>query len=196
MPSVLACSGSRILPPAEAAAIRSVIAKPSSCALFDLLLYTGLRFAEVRQLVTDPSIFDEDRGILTILNMKPRATAPVRIVLLSDRGRAAVQTFIDLGAKVPGSHNAWHQNLIHWSRAAELTALPSSKATGNPTGIRVRTTRKTWESWLLAACPDRLIDIALSQGHSETIAIRHYGNLAWTPDEREAIRAEVVGWCR
>ena len=196
MASALSCAGSRVLSPAEASAIRAVISRPSSRALFDLLIYSGLRFAEVRQLAATPSIFDEERGTLTIRSMKPKATIPARNVILGERGRAAVRTFLDLGAKIPQDVTTWQRNLIAWSKAAGLSPLPGAPSAGNPFGITARTSRKSWESWLLAACPDRLIDIVMSQGHSETVAIRHYINLAWTPAEREAIRAEVVGWCR
>ncbi|WP_304920350.1 hypothetical protein [Methanocalculus sp.] len=46
--NALQMNGSRILSPTEAREIRSVIRKPSNRVLFDLLLYTGLRFVEVR----------------------------------------------------------------------------------------------------------------------------------------------------
>lgn len=196
MPSALTCNGSRVLTPAEADAIRSVISKPSSRALFDVLLYSGMRFAEVRQLAANPALFDEERGAISIRSMKPKATQDARNVILGDKGIAAVRTFIETGAKVPGHVSAWQQNLIRWAAAAGLAPLPAPPEKGNPYGITVRTSRKTWESWLLAACPAEFIRIIRSQGHGETVALQHYINCAFTAAEREAIRAEVVGWCR
>lgn len=196
MPSALSCNGSRVLSPAEADAIRAVISKPSSRALFDLLLYTGLRFAEVRQLAADPSILDQERGTLAIRSTKAKARQVGRNVILGDRGRAAVAAFLEAGGKMPAHVTAWQQNLIAWSRAAGLAPLSGPTAAGNPAGMTTRTTRKTWESWLLAACPAEIVRITLSQGHSETIALRHYLNVSWTAEEREAIAAEVGGWCR
>lgn len=196
MPSALSVAGSRVLTPAEANAIRSVISKPSSRALFDLMIYTGLRFSEVRQLAESPVIFDEERRRLYIRSTKPKAKvkAPERGVVLGDRGLAAVRSFLATGAKVPASVSAWQQNLIRWAAAAGLAPLPTATTPSNPTGITVRTSRKSWESWLLAACPDRIVQITLSQGHSETVALRHYLSAAWTDDEIEAIRLEVAGW--
>lgn len=194
MPSALSVAGSRVLTPAEADAIRSVISKPSSKALFDLMLYTGLRFSEVRQLAETPAIFDEERRRLYIRSTKAKANGPKRDVVLGDRGRAAVRIFLDLGAKVPASVSAWQQNLIRWADLAGLAPLPTATTAGNRTGITARTTRKTWESWLLAACPAEITRITLSQGHSETVALRHYLSAAWTEDEIEAIRLEVAGW--
>ena len=54
--SALTCNSSRVLTPIEADKIRDVIEKPSSKALFNLMLYTGLRLAEVQQLQTTRDI--------------------------------------------------------------------------------------------------------------------------------------------
>ena len=196
MSSALTCNGSRVLTPEEASAIRTVISKPSSRALFDLLLYSGLRFAEVRQLADNPAIFDEDRGTLSIRSMKPTARQAGRNVILGEKGVAAVREFLKMGAKVPANVTSWQQNLIAWCKAAHLETLPAVPEKGNPYGITARTTRKSWESWLLAACPDQIVRITLSQGHSETVALHHYLNVSFTAAERETIKAEVVGWCR
>jgi len=196
MSSARQCAGSRVLTPAEADAIRSVISKPSARLLFDVLLYTGVRFSELRQLAADPARLDDELGTVLIASTKPRARYAVRNVHLGDRGRAAVRAWLDAGAKMPNSPTSWQQNLIRWSALAGLAPLPGATAAGNPYGITVRTSRKTWESWILTACPEQIINIVVSQGHTESVAIRHYVNLAWTPAEREAIRAETAGWCR
>lgn len=194
MPSALSAAGSRVLTPTEADALRTVISKPSSKALFDLLLYTGLRYSEVAQLAADPAVFDEERKKIAIRSTKAKAKAPARDVRLGDRGRAAVRTFLELGVKGPSSPSSWQQNLIRWADLAGLAPLPGATAS-NPTGITVRTTRKTWESWLLAACPAEITRITYSQGHSETTALKHYLNISFMPEEVEAIRREVAGWC-
>ncbi len=85
-------------------------------------------------------------------------------------------------------------NLIRWAKRARITALPGYEQDNNPTGITVRTTRKTWESWLLASYPDKVINITLSQGHTETTALRHYFNISFTPAERQALKEETRGW--
>lgn len=196
MTSALLCNGSRVLTPDEATLIRSVIQKPSSRALFDLLLYTGLRFAEARQLADNPVIFDEGRGTLSIRSQKVKAKQNGRNVILGDKGIAAVREFLKLGGKVPATTSTFQNNLIAWCKAAGITSLATPPATGNQYGITVRTTRKTWESWLLAACPEQIVRITLSQGHSETVALHHYLNVSFTTEERQAIVQEVIGWCR
>ena len=52
--SALTCNSSRVFTPIEADKIRDVIEKPSSKALFNLMLYTGLRLAEVQQADKQP----------------------------------------------------------------------------------------------------------------------------------------------
>ena len=194
MASALTCNGSRVLTPGEADSIRRVISKPSNRALFDLMLYTGLRLEEVRQLVEHPEIFDEERRLLVIKSGKAKASQKSRNVILSDKGVEAVRAFLQ-APKMPASSSAWQTNLIRWSKIAGLSPLPGrSEEGGNVYGITVRTSRKSLESWLLTAYPDRAAWIALSQGHTETTALGHYLNVSFTDQERSDILGEVRGW--
>lgn len=194
MVSALTCNGSRVLTPGEATSIRRVISKPSNRALFDLMLYTGLRLEEVRQLIEHPEIFDEERRLLVIKSGKAKASQKSRNVILSDKGVEAVRAFLQ-APKMPASSSAWQTNLIRWSKIAGLSPLPGrSEEGGNVYGITVRTSRKSLESWLLTAYPDRAAWIALSQGHTETTALGHYLNVSFTDQERSDILGEVRGW--
>ena len=191
--SALTCNNSRVLTPEEADRIRTVIEKPSSRALFDLMLYTGMRLSEVVQLRDSPAIFDQERRTITIKSGKAKATQISRNVCLSDKGLLAVEEYLK-NPSVPSSPHVWQANLIRWAQRARLKALPGQEQSGNPTGITVRTSRKSWESWLLAAFPEKVINIVLSQGHTEATALRHYFNISWTQGEREAIKEQVKGW--
>jgi len=193
MTSALQCNSSRILTVDEANRIRAVIEKPSSRALFDLLLCTGMRLSEVKQLRDNPAIFDQERRSIVIKSGKTQASQAGRNVCLSDKGMQAVKAYLALPS-VPGSPTGWQKNLIRWAQRARLTALPGHEISGNPTGITVRTSRKSLESWLLSAHPDKLPYIVLSQGHNEMMSIRHYLNIAFTAAERADIQREVRGW--
>lgn len=190
--NALQVNGSRILSPAEAATIRSVIRKPSNRALFDLLLYTGLRFVEIRQLAETPEIYDRERRLLSIRSGKSRATQKYRNVILCNKGVVAVERYLQ-NPKLPASSSAWQTNLIRWCRQAGVSELPGRRGS-NPYGITVRTSRKTLESWLLSAYPNKISWVALSQGHTESVSLRHYLTAGFTNGEREAIRGEVKGW--
>jgi len=196
MSSALVSNGSRVLTPTESDAMRAVIAKPSNRLLFDLLTFTGLRLTEVQQLVAFPNVYDPERRIITIRSGKALATQRTRNVRLCDRGVAAVERFLER-PKVPASSSAWQQNLIRWARAARLVPIPGKEHDAyNPCGLTVRTTRKTLESWLLASYPAMATYVALSQGHTEITAMRHYLNLSFTPEERAMIADQVAGWLR
>ena len=194
MVSALTCNGSRVLTPEEVSSIRRVISKPSNQALFDLMIYSGLRLEEVRQLVDCPGIFDEERGSIVIRSGKAKATQKTRNVILSDKGVEAVRAFLQ-APKMPATSSAWQTNLIRWSKIAGISPLPDrSGEGGNVYGITVRTSRKSWESWLLTVYEGKAVKIALSQGHTESTALGHYLNLSFTDQEREAIVEEVRGW--
>lgn len=182
--------------PTETEAIRAVISKPSNRSLYDVLQFTGVRLSELRQLADTPGVFDPDRRTLLIRSGKPRATQKDRNVILCDRGVAAVEEYLN-APRVPSSPSAWQTNLIRWARAARLAVVPGGNSTAyNPCGITTRTTRKTLESWLLAVYPDRATHVALSQGHTEVTALRHYLNLSFTSEERCAIADQITGWLR
>ncbi len=197
--SALICNGQRVLTPDEVTGIRGVITKPSGRALFDLMLYTGLRLSEVRQMVDNPAIFDEKRKMITITSSKKEARQKTRNVHLCDNGIMAVKAFLNLKEKkIPSSPSAWQINLIRWCRSARIEPLPGKdpRDTSNIFGITVRTTRKTLESWLLTAYPERSVYVALSQGHTVLVQLQHYLNLSYTGEEREEIREQVSGWCK
>ena len=185
--------------PDEVTAIQNVITKPSSRALFDLMLYTGLRLSEVKQIVQNPAIFDEKRKIITITSSKKEATQKTRNVHLCDNGLLAVRAFLNQKEKkIPSSPSAWQMNLIRWCKSARIEPLAGKDPLdgGNIFGITVRTTRKTLESWLLTAYPDRSVYVALSQGHTVLVQLQHYLNLSWTEEERAEIKEQVKGWCK
>lgn len=193
--SALTCAGSRVLTPKEVVALQGVISKPSNRALFDLMLFTGLRLEEVRQLHDNPGIFVEDRKYLVIKSGKDKAIMKSREVKLCDKGMEAVRAFL-ISPKMPVTSSAWQTNLIRWCKAAHIKPLPgiADDAPGNRYGITCRTSRKTLESWLLVAYPAHLPNIALSQGHNEVTSLKHYMSAGFTQAEKEIIPALVTGW--
>jgi integrase len=193
MSSALVSNGSRVFTPDEVKAIRSVISKPSLLALFNLLLYTGMRLSEVRQLVDNPLIFDKERKTILIVSGKTKATQKDRNILLNEKGLQAVRGFLK-NPVYPQSPFAWQKNLIRWCRAAHLAELPNPDYESNRYGVTVRSTRKTWESWLMTCHEDKAVRIALSQGHKESTQIGHYLNLLFTDEEYNQICEEVSDW--
>ena len=201
--------GTRVLRPGEMDRLREVMGKPSNRVVFDCLLFTGLRYAELTQVWEDPSRFDPSVKCLKIDNRKPKAAeraGDYRVVYLSDRGVEAVRDFIQLNKK-PSRYDLWLNNLKRWSHVAGMSPLggmedgTTSEQMGlekvpNVWGISVKTTRKTWECWLFCAFPDRADLIADSMGHSLEVSKKHYRKWfgAFTADEKAKIMEYTAGW--
>lgn len=201
--------GVRVMCPGEVDRLREAMGKPSNRVVFDCLLFTGLRYAELTQVWEDPSRFDQDRKLVKVDNRKTKAatrSGDFRLVYLSDRGVGAVRAFIQLNKK-PSRYDLWLNNLKRWSHVAGLSPMggledqTTTEQMGQETvpnvwGISVKTTRKTWECWLFCAFPDRADLIADSMGHSLEVSKKHYRKWfgAFTAEERAKILEYTAGW--
>jgi hypothetical protein len=63
----------------------------------------------------------------------------------------------------------------------------------NPYGLSVKTTRKTLESWMIAA---GIIEsaVCLRQGHDSLTSMRHYQALVFSDDELRDIKKKLTAW--
>ena len=202
-------NGVRVLTPGEVFSLREAMGKPSNRVVFDCLLLTGLRYAELSQLYEDPSRFDPERKLVKVDNKKSKAvvrSGDSRVVYLSDMGVCAVRAFIDLKKK-PSRYDLWLNNLKRWSHVAGLSPLGGledqttqeqmgQEMVPNVWGISVKSTRKTWECWLFCSFPDRADLIADSMGHSVEVSRKHYRKWfgAFTAEERALICEYTAGW--
>ena len=57
-----------------------------------------------------------------------------------------------------------------------------------------KTLRKSWECWLVASYPERVLEVFLSQGHTQMTALSHYLGLPFTQGDKGAM-LEYVGGC-
>ena len=178
--------GVRILTPKEYEALREAISKLHHQIFLDTLLLTGMRYVEAQRFKHNPDWYLASRGVIKLgkeASKKGKQKLKERYVYLSSRGKAIIPLFLKLKEDMP-SRIAWNENLKRWSLKAGL----------DPKGITAKTTRKTWESWLMAIYPERAIDIAMSQGHTTITAMNYYLNLPFTNEEKERIKEYVKGW--
>ena len=178
--------GVRILRPAEYEALREAIPKEHHKIMLDAALFTGMRYVELQRFKSHPSWYDDQGGYIYLpreASQKKERKMKDRYVYLSYVGREAVSKFLKIRYKPP-SRITWNENLKRWASEAGL----------DPVGISAKTTRKTWESWLVASYPDRILLIAMNQGHTELTAMRHYLNLPFTKEDLDRIRAYTEGW--
>lgn len=183
--------GVRILRPREYEALRGAAARPvkrgerhlQNATLLDTLLLTGMRYVEAQRLQRHPEWFDGNFIHLpSEAQLKVKCKQRERWIRLSSMGKAVLPYFFK--TRPLPSWKAWTLNLERW---AELAGL-------DPAGLSPKTTRKTWESWLVTCNPQHLALICLSQGHTEMTSLQHYLNMPFTEVDRLEMRKWVEGW--
>jgi len=153
--------------------------------MFRALLYTGMRYVEMQRFQRYPGWFDGEFIHLPAFraSRKVKRKQPDRWVRLNNQGRQVIEYFNELGRNLPG-YKGWNMNLETWCKRAEIDS----------SGVSAKSTRKTWESWLLFMYPTRVLDIVNSQGHTTTVSIQHYCNMPFTEEDKVGIQRYVEGW--
>ncbi|MEM4150965.1 MAG: hypothetical protein QXO39_07005 [Conexivisphaerales archaeon] len=169
----------RILRPAEYEAIRSVL-RPEQSIMLDGLLLTGMRYVEARRFQQHPEWLEGN--FIHVPTLKVKAKQKERWIRLSSYGQQVIPLFLK-GARLPGKAT-FNANLKRWAKKAGL----------DQAGLSAKTTRKTWESWLVFYYPERQINIVQSQGHDTLTSINHYLNLPFESSEKEAMKKWLDGW--
>jgi len=151
------------------------------------LLYTGMRYVELQRFQKHPGWYSGSDGFIHLPSFKAQKKVkrkqPDRWVRLNNQGKQAVEYFLNLDRPLP-NYNGWNANLKCWCKRAEI----------NPIGVSVKSTRKTYESWLMFTYPTRIMDIVGSQGHTTTISIQHYVNMPFTEEDKVGIKRYTEGW--
>ena len=174
----------RILRPNEFKALLDGCPKIEYKTLLQSLLYTGMRYIEMKRFQSHPEWYDGDFIHLPQeASRKKRRKQRERWVRLNNQGKMVIEYFIKTKTNLP-SYQSWSENLRCWSRRANL----------DPLGMSVKITRKTWESWLMFSYPTQIAMITLSQGHTALTSLEHYVNMPFTESDRVEIRNYVQGW--
>ncbi len=173
----------RILRPKEYDQLRREL-KTTQRQRLDGLLLTGMRYVEAQRLQEHPE-WVYGNGFIEMppgSSLKKEMKYTRRTIRLSNMGEELVPLFID-APKLP-TRQTWRENLRRWARDADL----------DPTGISAKTTRKTWESWLVHTNENRLAHIFQSQGHTEKTALKHYVSLPFDKEDERGMEKWVQGW--
>jgi len=174
----------RILRPKEYEALLLGCPKIEYKTMLQALLYTGMRYIEMQRFQKHIEWFDSDFIHLPKeASKKKLRKQQERWVRLNNQGKIIIQFFVNLDKKLP-SYQSWNENIKCWSRRAGL----------DPMGMSVKTTRKTWESWLMFNHPTHIALITLSQGHTSLTSLQHYVNMPFTEADSIEIRNYVQGW--
>ncbi|HVH15118.1 MAG TPA: site-specific integrase [Candidatus Angelobacter sp.] len=173
----------RILRPCEYTEIRGASKTIDNQTRLDVLLLSGLRYVEARRLYDHPDWFDARFIHLPeFAQRKVRRKQNERWVRLSDKGRTVTPYFFKV-RPLP-VWNSWRDDLDRWATRAGLDTI----------GLSPKSTRKTYESWLVSSYPEKSVEIALSMGHTELTQLRHYVNMPFVQSDKEAMREWTAGW--
>jgi len=172
----------RILRPAEVREIINAISKPEYKDKFEALLYTGCRYTELRWLYKHQKHFKDSS--IHIPKFKPKSLYSERYIRLNPNGARAVQYFLRSDKNLPADYVTWIENLNRWAITAGI----------DPEGITTKTTRKTWESWLVTKYPNQLPYVFLSQGHTEMTALKFYLMIPFTEEDKKQMEYYTGGW--
>ena len=176
-------NGVRILRPSEFRLIVDPI-KPDYQIMLKTLLLTGMRFIEAKRFQNNPEWFDGD--FINLPNsamLKQKAKMRERSIRLNNLGRMLMPLFLNLKHDLP-SRVSWREDLRRWASNVGL----------KPNGLCAKTTRKTWESWLMYYYPERRLEIVLNQGHTDATSVKHYLNMPFTESDKVAMGEYVSGW--
>ena len=173
----------RIFRPYEVTTLINAIPKIEYKTMFETLLYTGARYTELEKLQQHPQWFMNNS--IKMYSSKPKAIYEERYIRLNPQGQRAVSYFLRSKKKLP-HYVTWDENLKRWSKDAGM----------NTTGISIKSTRKTWESWLVTMYPKQLELIFLSQGHSGLTALKFYLMLPFTEQDIEQMKYYTDGWMK
>jgi len=181
---ILVSGNVRVLKPWEIRMILSVIPKNDYRTIFKALLYSGMRYIEMQRLQENTKWFNGSCIHLSKEAMrKKKMKLKERDVHLSPVGREVISAFISINTKVP-KYSAWTEDLVRWATKAGLDTR----------FLGPKTTRKTYESFLISYYPEKTLKIAQSQGHTTDTALEHYLNLNFSEQDIKDMKDFVEGW--
>ena len=194
--------GTVILRPGECKRLIEALPKKDYKTIFRALLFSGMRYIEMQRFQKHPSWFDNEFINLPKESVhKHKRTQLERSVRLSPIGKMAIEHFTELRLTMP-TYQSWNSNLACWAYHAELHGAEkyiNLNKKNRPTEYRcpklsVKSTRKTYESWLVFYYPTRLTEILLSQGHNHITSIKHYLNMPFNQHDKIDMKDFVEGW--
>jgi len=175
----------RILTPADFEALRAAIPTDRHKTILDILLITGMRYAEFLRLYDNKVWYNENRNIIHLpedAQFKARRKQLERTIIPLPSGFNYMIKALWAGEKPP-LEATWNKNMQRWATAAGL----------KPFGISAKTTRKSIESWQIMAGINETA-VCLRAGHNSVTSMKHYQGLAFSDDEIHSIKKKLMGW--
>jgi integrase len=175
----------RILTPEEYRTLRAEILKDSHKTILDILIITGMRYSELLRLYDNPTWYDEKNNLIHLpeeAQKKHKRQQLERTILpLPATFNNLIRDFLQ--ARRPPLEATWNKNMQRWAMYAGI----------NPYGLSVKTTRKTIESWCIAAGVLEST-VCLRHGHASLTSMRHYQDLEFSEEELRDIKKQLISW--
>lgn len=174
-------SAVRVFRPKEMRALIRAVDKNEYKDKIEALLLTGARYSEIKWLFDHKARF---RGnSIHMRNAKSKSSGGYRYIRINRQGQRAVDNFLRSKTNLP-SYQSWGRDMKRW---CEKAGIPPDHACA-------KSTRKTFESWLILTYPHRIFEILISMGHKGTTALNHYLTFPFTDEDRQDMLYFVEGW--
>jgi integrase len=175
----------RVLTPYEYKRLKDAIPKERYKTVFDILMITGMRYVELARLYNCKQWYNEKRNLIHLpeeAQQKHKRTQQERTIHPLPSMFNYLLRDLWNGAKLP-AQTTFNKDLQRWAKLAGI----------NPYGISVKTSRKTIESWCVAA---GILEstVCLRQGHDSLTSMKHYQGLAFSDDELRDIKKILTEW--
>lgn len=174
----------RVLGPYESDTLREEIPKKYLQTIYDVCLWSGMRYVEVQRFWEHPEWWQLGRKAIHLPEMAQRKAKRKQkeryIHPVPPQLENVINYFHD--NPKPPSQNSWNEDLQRWAKNSGL----------DPKGISSKSTRKSIESWMISADIPLHI-VCLRQGHDSLTSMRHYQGLPFSEPERVEIRRRLAG---
>lgn len=175
----------RILTPKEYQALKAEILKDSHKTILDILIITGMRYSELLRLYDNPAWYNEKNNVISLPEEAQKKHKRRQLERIINPLPAMFDHMIKdfLQARRPPLEATWNKNMQRWGMYAGI----------NPYGLSVKTTRKTIESWCIAAGVLEST-VCLRQCHDSLTSMKHYQGLGFSEDELRDIKKQLTSW--
>jgi integrase len=179
--------GIRILRPADYDLFLDQILKDHHKTIFEILFWSGMRYIELQGFYSHPEWYMKESRAIQLLGSegaqrKVKRTLEDRYITPIPPQLETLLRFFHKGPEPP-SLQAWDEDMSRWAAASGF----------DPKGFSAKTTRKSIESWMIAAGISEM-QVCLRQGHDKITSMRYYLGLPFSPEEKEIIKKRLT-WC-
>lgn len=164
--------------------------------IFDLLLYTGMRYEELVRLKNHKEWIDFKNKRIYLPGgegqKKVKRRSVSRVIRLSNQGVKALEGLFDV--ELPSKAVVDQYIYRKFRNIVPLQKIEVNGKTYYNHPFSLKTFRKTWESWLLYYYEGRESFIAQSQGHTVDIQFKDYFAGSLSEKDKIDMKPYVEGW--